>query len=560
MKKLLAGSPLKPVLAAGLFLALVISWGLVVFTLAVGRDASALAGNAFSRSLRNFDQFDAPRRALAGENPNQIERRLSALFRQARSVEEHLSVLKRRRQLAMIDRRYIESFAQAAREATETFPYSAPLAAVAAEALLLGGTPLSQASLELLDTYAWRITQSRFDLLGLSLHVLAGNLSSPVEAARIPAIETLLSLELPGFPEQAQRDILTNEFLFLTHRGNITEASWRLNNLLSGPESARSGELSLMGAEFFYDHNFPLRASELFLQLGGDVNNARAADALVLAGEIPAARNIWNALASPAPEEDSQSRQIRLRSLYNMASSSPALAEETMWLERLFVEPHQPGGRMETYSTVKYTRVLGHDLGIAILEAASMGQNPMLELELLRRRIETWPHLRSAAEVWLLVNRHSEDELIYQWAAWYFEHQRLYAEVEHLLLEAERNGMTGSWVNLHRGLAYLRRGNIAEAERTFREAPASIWQIYANLGRIQEDRRAISSALAYYEAAAAIVTGNTNAALLQVRISRNLEALGRVSESRRALERALELDSENLNIRRQVSLFAGDHF
>jgi len=555
-------SPLKPVLAIGLVLTLVISWGMVFFAVSLGRDPSGGRGaarGAFSRSLRAYDNFNARGRVLAGENPNHIERRLSALQRQARSVEDHLSVLKRRRELALIDRRYIASYAQAALEAAAAFPYSAPLAAVAAEALLLGGTSLPQTSIELLNTFASRMTQHRFDLLGLSLHVLAGNLTNPAQAIEIPAIGNLLSLELPGFPEQVQRDLLTNEFLLLTHRGNIIEASWKLNDLLLASAPGRSRTDILMGAEFFYDHNFPLRAAELFLQLGDDINNARAADALALAGEIPGARNIWRAMASPSPTEDMQSRQIRLRSLYNMAASAPNQAEEALWLERLFVQQHDHEDRMGTYSVIRYTRLLDDTRGIAILDASSMRQNPLLDLELLRRRIETLPHLRAAAEVWLLVGRHSEESFIYEWAAWYFEHQRLYSEVQHLLLEASRNGITGSWINLHRGLALLRAGNIADAERVFREAPTPCWRIYANLGRIQEDRGAISSALAYYEAAAAIARESADTAQLQVRISRCLEALGRISESRRALERATELDPENLNIRRQMRRFAGDH-
>jgi hypothetical protein len=570
-KNLWAANPLKTVMVIGLALALIISWGIVFFALTWGRDASVrggASGNAFSRSLRDYDLFNAPRRVMSGENPNQIERRLSALQRQARRVEEHLSVLKRRRELALIDRRYILSYAKAAQEAADTFPYSAPLAAIAAEATLLAGTPLPEDSLALLKTYASRITQSRFDMLGLSLHILAGNLASPVQAAGIPAVENLLSLDFSGFPEQIKRDLEINEFLLLAYKGDTAEASWKLNNLLSSPW--RSQRDIQMGAEFFYDHNFPYRAAELFLQLGSDADNARAADALAIAGEIPGARNIWLALSSPSPQEDSQSRRIRLRSLYNLAASSATQAEETLWLERLFTQQRGFEDRMETYSIVRYTRLLDSTRGIAILDDANVQQNPLLDLELLRRRIETLPHRRAAAEVWLLVGRHSESEAIYEWAAWYFEHQRLYSELAHLLIEAGRNQMTGSWLYLHRGLAFIRDGRIPEAESAFREginidasrsppARPADWRIFANLGHIQENRRVISAALEYYEAAAALVKENQDAAQLQVRIGRCLEALGRIYESRRAFERALELDPYDLNIRRQVRRFTGDH-
>ena len=568
-KKLSAANPLKTVLTAGLILAVLIAWGLVFFALFWGR-GSPFAGRSiehtFAQNLMDYDFFNAPKLVLDGENPNEIERRLSELQIQAGRVEEHLSVLKRRRELALIDRRYIAGYAKAAEEAAQAFPYSAPLAAVAAEAALLDGAPLSEDSLTLLKTYASGMTQNRFDLLGLSLHILAGNLASPVLAAGNPAIGNLLSLDLADFPEQIQRDLHVNEFLLSAYRGNIGEATQKLNELLS--EGNRQD--ILMGAEFFYDHNFPHRAAELFLMLGGDENNARAADALVLAGEIPGARNIWLALSSPSPTGENLSRQASVRNTYNLAASSPNQAEETAWLERLFSQQQEYGDMLGTYSIIRYTRLLDESRSIAILDDESMRQNPLLDLELLRRRLETLPHIRITAEIWLLASRHSGDEAVHEWAAWYFEHQRLFGELDHLLLEAGRNGMAGSWYNLHRGLAFIRDGNIAEGERVLREARSpgarlpntpstEDWRIYANLGRIQESRRSLSSALEYYENAAALVIEKPDAAQLQIRIGRNLEALGRLSESRRAFERALELDPYNINIRRLVRSFNTDH-
>jgi tetratricopeptide (TPR) repeat protein len=556
--------PLKPVFIIGLILAVIISWSLAIFVMVWARNApegSRPRETAFARSLREYDLFDAPRRVLAGENPNQIERRLSALQRRAGSVDEQLSVLKRRRELALTDRRYIDSYAKAAQEAAGAFPYSSPLAAVAAEATLLGGTPLSANSLDLLKTYASRITQNRFDLLALSVNILAGNLRDPAQAAGIPAIESLLSLDHAGIPEQAREALLVNEFLMLAYKRDIAEATWKLNNLLLNAHGSSIPDLR-MGADFLYDHSLPLRAAELFLMLGSDADNARAADALVLAGEIQGARNIWRALSSPSPAEDGQARQIRFRSLYNMASSSADRAEEILWLERLFTQQGRDE-RMETYSVIRYTRVLDTERSIAILDDENMRRNPLLDLELLRRRLETFPLRRATAEVWLLVGRQSGNEAIYEWAAWYFEHQQLYSELPHLLLVAGRREMTGAWLNLHRGLASIREGKLSEGERTFREALQTSpgdWRILANLGRIQENRRVISSALVYYEAAAASVSGRPETAQLQLRISRCLEALGRINESRRALELALELDPYNINIQRQLRRFLSDHF
>jgi tetratricopeptide (TPR) repeat protein len=191
---------------------------------------------------------------------------------------------------------------------------------------------------------------------------------------------------------------------------------------------------------------------------------------------------------------------------------------------------------------------------VAVLDEENMKRHPLLDLELLRRRLENLPPTRSAAEVWLLLGRNSGNEALYEWAVWYFDHQKLYEESSRLLTEAARDGMGGIWLELHRGLALVREGNVAEAEKILLDAGtrAADWRIFANLGRIHEGRRAISAALEQYEAAAALVKDKTMAAQVQIRLSRCLGALGHMRESRRALEYALELDPDNLNIRREL--------
>jgi hypothetical protein len=149
--KKIPASPLKQVCLTGLILALIISWGLVIFILVWNRDLPGGSNQegGFARELEEYDLFDAPKRVLEGENPEQIEQRLSRLQKQAQSVEEQLSVLKRRRALALLDRRYTGAYENAAREATGAFPWSSPLAAVAADALSLD--PASQNSALLAD-------------------------------------------------------------------------------------------------------------------------------------------------------------------------------------------------------------------------------------------------------------------------------------------------------------------------------------------------------------------------------------------------------------------------
>lgn len=562
MKKKLTDNPLKLLCIVGLIMALIISWGMVVFALTMGVPGRTRE-SAFVRNLREFDQSNAPGQVLQGVNPRQIERQLDRLQRQVRGIDQQLSVLKRRRVLAQIDRRYIPAYVQAARQAAEAFPYSAPIAAVAAEALLLADF-LSADDLALLRSYTSRISQNRFDMLELSLHILAGDLDSPVRAAALPG---LLTQDFSFLPEETQRDLHVNDFLLRANRRDIPAATVRLNALLNpAPGSEVPEDILRMAADFFYDHNSPMRAASIFLNLGSDADLSRAADAFVLAGEYDAARNIWLVMSS---EESSFNN--RSRSFYNLAASSANQAEEMFWLERLFAlrfesQRQVPDDWIGAYGIVRYSRLLEPERSIAILDE-SRG-SALLDLELHRRRIETWPQRRAAAETWQLVNRHSQTEAIYEWAAWFFQTQRLHAETARLFRDAERNGMVGSWFQLHRSLTHIREGRITEGEELLREmflSPGPVdWRFPANLGRLQEGRRIIPAALDYYQSAAELALNRRHdqssglwlrerpeIAQLYMRIWRNLEALGRREEGLRALDFAYELDPNNINIRRE---------
>jgi len=553
-KKKGKGNPLKAISIIGLILAIIVSWGMVLLILFWGNPGQErISGNTFTRELRAYDIFDAPKKIIEGENPDQIERMLTRLQKHVKTPEEQLSVLKRRRALAMIDRRYISAYAKAAQAAANAFTRSPPIAAVAAEATVLGGVS-SGNDPTLLKNYASRISQYRFDMLSLSAYILARELDNPSKAAALPLLNDLPALDMSMLSENTQRDLLIDDFLLRAYSGDITAATSGINNLIN----TGSAEIKRMGAEFFYDHNNPLRAAELFLSLDSENDFARAADALALAGEITGARNIWLALSGGVPKAS-------LRYLYNLASSSPDEAEEESWLEKLFAQsqgsqPKQGAlDSLSVYSVVRYTRLLDTDRSIAVLE--DFKGAPLLDLELLRRKQPGWPRTRATSEVWTLLNRSGDNPDLYEWAAWYFEYQKLYSEIAVLLKEASRKGMTGSWFDLHTSLALIRDGKIQEAEKIlearYRDPSLADWRIVANLGRIQESRRAISTALDYYQAAAALVKDKPSAALVQLRLGRCLEALGRMAESYRAIELAYELDSDNINVRREFRRIEG---
>jgi len=583
--KLPGGISLILVCVIGLILAIVIISGMVFLSRAGGSQVNP--ATTFTGELKAYDLYDAPRRVLEGENPARIEERLLRLQKLAGSVEEQLSVLKRRRALAQIDRRYIASYGKAAGEAAEAYSYSSPIAAVAAEALLLGGAPQGD-DLDRLRDYGSRVAQSRFGLLELAIHFFTGDLENPARVVVLSGIDRLLAEDYPGIPEQTRKDLLLNDFLLRAYRRDVSGASQRLDALLAASSESMimaqiPPELTRLAAEFFYDHNNPLRAAQFFLALAGEADIERAADSLFLAGEILAARNIWFTLSSGTMNVDLVARPaempVRTRSYYNLAATAATREEEAYWMEQMFsatsiaansaaysARSSSSGSSVQipmddtrVFSVIRYSRLLETDTANAIL--GDYKENPLLDLELLRRALDSWPPTRANAEVWMLLGRHPSNEAVYEWAAWFFDLKNLYSETDRLLLEANRKEMFGSWYDLHRGLALLRAGRTDEGERLFKEAvQGSIppdWRILANLGRINESRRAISTALEYYESAAALVGDKASTARVQMRISRCLESLGRLEESRRAVEYAYELDPDDINIRRELRRMGG---
>jgi tetratricopeptide (TPR) repeat protein len=164
------------------------------------------------------------------------------------------------------------------------------------------------------------------------------------------------------------------------------------------------------------------------------------------------------------------------------------------------------------------------------------------------------------AETWLLVGRYPETEELYEWGAWYFNLQRNYTESANLLKIAARHDFTGYWVDVYGALQHIREGNLDAAAEML--AAVSVenghWAASANRGRILESRHAPARALENYEKAAAAVlewdeaSAQKNASRIQVRIAYCLKSLGKIEESRHALEYAIDLNPDNLTARMEL--------
>jgi tetratricopeptide (TPR) repeat protein len=298
---------------------------------------------------------------------------------------------------------------------------------------------------------------------------------------------------------------------------------------------------------------------------------SRSADALWLGDQAAAARNIWKILAAPQGDlsqngsfrgdssSDAQlSASIRLRGLYNLAATAGDQREAAAWLERLFAEgqntPVLPADPCFYAGIIRYTRLLDTNRALTILTEGELQKQPLPDLELLRRRSELLTADRTVAETWLLLGRHPEEAVLYQWGAYFFDRQRKYDESALLLKTAERHQIGGPWLDLNAAIRLIEEGRFDEAEAHLRAIPpaAGIWQANANLARLLEARQAPAAALEYYETAASLVKDPESASLIQLRIAGCLQVLGRIEESRRVLEYALDLNPNNLKARMEL--------
>jgi tetratricopeptide (TPR) repeat protein len=177
-----------------------------------------------------------------------------------------------------------------------------------------------------------------------------------------------------------------------------------------------------------------------------------------------------------------------------------------------------------------------------------------------------------------LIDRHSEDERVYDWAAWYFNYQHRYSETDFLV--NERNKVEGVWQPFNRALARVRAGNYKNAKAEFKNVIAALetetlpqkaneylWASYANIGLILEFEHNFKEALQYFSRAAAEIQIRDNsllaiedknssrekAALLQLKVARCFTALGSKVDAKDAVLKAAEFAPDNINVRIAVS-------
>jgi len=552
---------------SGLMLLLVFGGGLVFLYTTVGGAALRAARGeiTFHRLLQEYD-FRYRQLLGAGQpanyhNLDSLGRDLDHLETRTEGVENWLSVLKRRRQLVAhagdvpgAGFRHAETYRQSSRRALRDFPFSEPIAAVAAAAAVRDAAITREMEEELREILPL-LTSARFVPLRLNLHVLLGDFHSPERAA----MNMLGDFATAAIGQDAD-EILTSLVILRILEGETWEALSAIQAELA--RGRASPDFIRFAAEFIYDFGNPVRSAELFHMLPGDDARGRQADALWLAGYAEHARLLWASLAA------GESGTWATRSLYNLAVTAESPGEAGELFERLVMQSRQ-GDAYRGVGLINFTRMLDTPRAIAFLESEAgspnagyvggIPVNALIELELLKRRTAVGDPARITAETWMLLNRNPETEGLFQWAAWYFGLQRNFTESAMLLRTAERHGFSGNWMGTHEALRLIREGDfdaaIGKMEAIQGESPD--WALAANLGRIFEARNASARALEYYRMALDLLMETApgmyeTASMLQFRIARCLRTIGRVDESRGALLLALEFNPNNLSARLEL--------
>lgn len=489
--------------------------------------------NSFSRLLHEYDASaeQIPKTEKDFEN---LLNSLDRIEKKALGIESWLSVLKRRRSLAVSYPKSADSYRQSAKRAVKAYPWSQPIAAVAAAALIKDRALTNEAEEELRSRLSI-FTDPAFNTLRLSLHVLLGDFKNPQRGSQLPR-----SLYSDG------SEIITQNLAVVkVINGDYIGAAADIQTALNFYHQL-SDDFVLFAAEYYYDFGDLLRAAQLFAGIEGDTALLRQADALYLAGYKENARSIWHILAN-SPNE---------RGLYNLAVTSESDEESFSYLEKLVKIPiSNPDSRQA--GLIRYSRMLPHLEAVAALENSDLlnpRDFPLIDLEIIRRNAVFQEPGRQIAETWLLLDRHPEDENLYQWAAWSIFFQRHYDEAKYLFRREDQYQLAWLWSPLYRAIYSITEGDLSAAKSFFQKIPdgQAGWEVYANRGRILEAELSFSRALENYEIAASLVKNPKTASRLQFRIAKCLAALGNRPETRRVLEYALDLDPDNTPARLEL--------
>jgi hypothetical protein len=527
----------------------------------------------FYQNLYLFDNVLDMESLNGSLNHTHIGNLLETLEKSAVGTEAWLSLLKRYRKLSKQYPGYADGYRGAVSLAEKKYPHSALIAALSAEAALLadpsGAPPEKLNKTALLLSESGPLSQGSFFPIAFCLYASGGSLDTVESAHSVKRIDALFDAfngNMPysggdGTAERVREAMLVDAALVKIVDGRREEAAYGLARL--EPDKVVLPKTLSFIANYSYDFANPLLAAELWVKSGGESDLARAASALYIGGETEGARsliNLWLALtkyAAAGAKTDTGSAS-RGRALYSAAAMAASDPERIPYLEQLLAGTGSGDRDTVDAGLVMYTRLQTEDRARAILsDYPFTRQSALLDLEYLRRSLETMPPDRAVAETWLLLDRHPDSEITYRWAAWYFEYQRRYEDLEALYRFAAQNHVEIPFLDFHRALRLVRDGNMKEGMDLLENAgdiPA--WQRSANIALLLYARREFAAALKHWEDAAATIPSGASPSLraagarIYLKMAECRRILGgRPEDIRRDLERAQELDGENIDVR-----------
>jgi tetratricopeptide (TPR) repeat protein len=500
--------------------------------------------DSFSRILREYD-ISADVYTGTEREYESLNRELDRLEKRAIGVESWLSVLKRRRALASRYPPSTENYRVSINRALKVYPSSAPLAAIAAAALVKD-TAVSIKMENALRGFSPLLAENDFNKLRLSLHVLLGDFSSPQKAAVLPT--NLLS----DGTEVITQNLIIMKILnsdFGAANNTLDNAAADIQAIINS--SAPSENFIRFAAEYNYDFGDIHRAAVLFSRLEGDSALGRQADSIYLAGFPASARSLWLLLSSASNDRDPKERDPKERSLYNLAVTTDNAHEASIYLKKIIDMDFESVTDSRQFGLIRYSRLLSNTQALAALEKTEKlkpSAFPFIDLEICKRRTESQQPARKIAEAWLLLDRHFENEDLYRWASWLMAFQRDYGELAILLKHQVLDQYQPSeWFSLYKSVQLMQEGEIDTAINLLRSIPedSAGWYVYANLGRILEAQRSHLRAIEQYDLAIEKKLDNKTASRINYNMARCFTALSRASDARIALEDALNIDPDN---------------
>jgi len=526
---------LRITLLAGLIFLVLAGAVLTVFLL-IGKSSTreARQQDSFSQLLR---EYDASFGELTGTEREfvYLNRSLDRIEKRVLGVESWLSVLKRRRALAAVHPPSLENYVNSINRALKAYPMSQPITAIAAAALVKDSAVNMEAEQKLRSRLPV-FSGGEFNTLRLAIHVILGDFRNPEMASLLPA----------DIASDGTEAINVDMAILKALRANYREAAADIQIMLNSHVSLSDSTLRF-AAEYLYDFGDLQRSAEIFSMINDEKALVRQADALYLAGFTGMSRSIWSMLAASENEN----------SLYNLAVTTGNAGEAASYLEKLISLESVANSDCLQFGLIRYSRFLDYQRALSLLqntEGISPARYPFVDLEICRRNAQTQESGRQTAEAWLLLDRHPENEDLYNWASRLFFFQRSFSEAKILLRRIEQFQFDGQWVPFYNAVLLMNEGDIDTAREILRSIPAESagWPVYANLGRILEAERSNLRAIEQYEAAAAMVQTPKTASRIQLRIARCSSILGRPGEVIKALEYALELDPDNLTARLEL--------